>query len=419
MHAKLISNINLNKICSSTLILLAFAIPVSTAATYIVLGIFLLFWILDNFKQPLKELTCIIKSNPVAMVGCAFFLMHLAGLFHTHANQEKILEAIQNGSKFLFMAMAMIYLKEEKNARAVLISFIGAMGLTLVLSYLIHISIVPGFIPVKGIPRDCYVFHDHIKHNTLMAFTVFVAAVLARSAKTLKARIPWAVFSCLALINVLFMVNGRTGHLIILVLLMYYFFSWGSRRKSIAAFFMTCLCIGLLSWTYPSNSLSTRARAVVNEIKTWKYGEPQPMGSSSGLRLEFYTNSLKLIKKSPFIGTGTGSFQASYRELIKDTGFKQSDNPHNEFLMAGVQFGLMGILVLLSFFFTQWRSAASLQKDEGILLARGLILTIMTACMVASPLQDSAEGWFFALMSATLFASQSQTRTFPEPYPST
>lgn len=407
MYTKLKSYINLNKTCSATLILLALTIPVSTAATYMVLGIFLCFWILDNFKNPLIKLTAIIKSNPVARAGCAFFLVHLAGLFYTHANQEKILEGIQNGGKFLFIAMAMIYLKEEKNARAVLTSFIGAMGIVLMLSYLIRISMVPDFIPVKGTPLDCYVFHDHIKHNIFMAFTAFATAVLARSAKTRKARMLWAVFSCLALMNVLFMVNGRTGYLIALVLLVYYFFSWSS-RKSIAVFFMTCLGMGLFVWIYPANPLLIRTRMAVNEIEAWNYGEPASELSSSGLRLELYTNALKLIKKSPFIGTGTGSFQTAYSELIKGSGFNRSDNPHNEFLMAGVQFGLVGILTLLAFFIIQWWYAASLKKKERVQLARGLVLTIITACMVASPLQDSAEGWFFALMGATLFAPHTQ-----------
>ena len=403
MNAKLISHMNLKKICSSALILLAFAIPISTAASYMVIGIFLLFWILDNFKKPFKELAVILKSNPVAMAGCTFFLIHIAGLFYTHAGQEKILESIQNGGKFLFIAMAMIYLKEKKSARAVLISFIGAMGLVLVLSYLIRISMVPHFIPVKGNPLDCYVFHDHIKHNTFMAFTVFVTAVLAKSAITLKERFLWSGFSCLALINTIFMVNGRTGHLIIIILITYYFFSCNN-RKSIAAFFITCLCMGLLIWIYPSSALLTRARIAVNETKAWNYGEPASVFSSSGLRLELYTNSLELIQKKPFIGTGTGSFQTTYSELIKGTRFNRSDNPHNEFLMAGVQFGLVGILALLSFFITQWWYAAFLKRNERKLLARGLVLTIITACMVASPLQDSAEGWFFALMSAALFA---------------
>jgi hypothetical protein len=75
--------------------------------------------------------------------------------------------------------------------------------------------------------------------------------------------------------------------------------------------------------------------------------------------------------------------------------------------MAGAQFGVVGILVLLSFFVTQWCYAGLLQKKKRILLARGFVLTIITACMVSSPLKDSAEGWFFALMSATLFAPQS------------
>ncbi|PID72777.1 MAG: O-antigen polymerase [Desulfobulbus propionicus] len=396
---------NVNKICSSLLILLAFVIPVSTTATYIVLGMFLLFWILDNFKKTTKKLTLIITSNPVAMVGCIFFLIHLAGLFYTNANLEKILESIKDGGKFLFIAMAIIYLQEEKTKRAVLISFISAMGLILVLSYLIRFNMVPGFIPTKGSPLDCYVFHDHIKHNIFMAFTVFVTAVLARFANTIKTQVLWTGFSFLALINVLFMVTGRVGHLIILVLLVYYFCSWSS-RKSVAIVSILFICIGLFLWCYPSNSLLNRARIAVSQIQAWNYGEPASKISSTGLRLEFYTNSVTLIKESPIIGTGTGSFQTAYSRLIKGTRFNQTDNPHNEYLMASVQFGLVGLLILLSFFITQWWYAGNLQEHENTLLARGFTLTIMTACMVTSSLQDSAEGWFFALMSATVFASQ-------------
>ena len=85
----MISHIHLNRICSFTLISLGFIIPVSTSATYVVLGIFLLFWVLDNFKAPLKKLAFIVKSNPVAMACCAFFLIHVAGLCYTPAGAGK------------------------------------------------------------------------------------------------------------------------------------------------------------------------------------------------------------------------------------------------------------------------------------------------------------------------------------------
>ena len=38
------------------------------------------------------------------------------------------------------------------------------------------------------------------------------------------------------------------------------------------------------------------------------------------------------------------------------------------------------------------------------MIARGFVLTMIFACMVTSALVDHAEGWFFASMSAFLFA---------------
>lgn len=142
---------------------------------------------------------------------------------------------------------------------------------------------------------------------------------------------------------------------------------------------------------------------MIKEIKAWNYGEFAT--TSSGKRLEFYLNSLKIIKKNPFLGTGTGSFKKSYYEITEQTGLNKTDNCHNDYLIIIVQFGIVGFLALLGFFITQWRYAVFLKEKAGTLLSRGFVLTILCSCIVSSPLIDSAEGWFFAFMSTFFFSS--------------
>jgi O-antigen ligase len=119
---------------------------------------------------------------------------------------------------------------------------------------------------------------------------------------------------------------------------------------------------------------------------------------------------LKLIRENPFIGTGTGSFEAVYSRWVSHTQMIPTDNPHNEYLMISVQFGIAGLLLLLGFFAIQWRHAGFFQEPVPRTMARGFVLLMLVACLTASPLQDSAEGWFFVFMSALLFTERSAPR---------
>jgi O-antigen ligase len=386
------------------LVLFGFCIPVSTALTNVVLGLVVLVWLLDNGADRFARWGRILKSNPVAMMGLVVFLMHVIGLFYTDGDKEKIIESLSDGAKFLFIGMVMVYFADKKFQPVFLLSFVFAMGLILLMSCLLWLGVLPEFISVKGDASNSVIFHDHIKQNIFMAFAAFVAAVQARKPGIgAVQKWLWAGFSLVAMFNVLFMVAGRTGHVIVLVLAGYYFLTW-DRTKSLMTGGVVLVLLGTFAWINPTNPLFSRAQTVIDEVREWDYQKPAHRSSSSGLRLEWYLNSLKIIKQHPVFGTGTGSFTATYNELVKNTGMKTTDNPHNEYLMTAVQFGLAGLLVLLGFFAVQWRQTVFFKDRGQKLMARGFVLLMLIACMTASPLQDNAEGWFFVFMSGLFFA---------------
>ena len=383
--------------------LMGFFIPMSTALTNVVLALFLLFWMLDNISDRFQRWILVIKSNPVAFMGLVIFLIHVAGVLYTNGEKERIAESLMDGAKFLFISMAMIYFKDKQYHSRVIFSFALAMSITLILSYLLWMDMLPGFIPVKGTLLDCNIFLNHIAQNIFMAYMVFLAAVQARSASGYGKKFLWVFLSILALANVLFMVGGMTGHLVVGVLFLYFFISW-DRVKSLMVAGLVLLILGMFAWMNPLNSIFLRSKTAINDIKAWEYGKPAYTDSSSGLRLEFYIDTLKIIEKNPVFGTGTGSFENAYRSFTQKNGMNPTDNPHNEYLMTTAQFGLVGLLVLLGFFMVQWRTAGAFEDSLQTIMARGFVLTILFACMVSSPLVDHAEGWFFALMSACLFS---------------
>ena len=74
---------------------------------------------------------------------------------------------------------------------------------------------------------------------------------------------------------------------------------------------------------------------------------------STGLRLEFLTNSLKISKNSFWVGYGTGSFRYIYNKKFPLYGGEQQllvHNPHNQYMLTLVELGVIGLLSLLMMF---------------------------------------------------------------------
>jgi hypothetical protein len=72
--------------------------------------------------------------------------------------------------------------------------------------------------------------------------------------------------------------------------------------------------------------------------------------------------------------------------------------------MITAQVGLVGGMLLLFLFYTQWRCAPRLATPFAQDAARGLVLAYMVNCAFNSALLDHADGLFFAWLTALLFA---------------
>ena len=122
------------------------------------------------------------------------------------------------------------------------------------------------------------------------------------------------------------------------------------------------------------------------------------------MRFDWWHNSLSLISEKPYFGHGTGPFEAEQAKIIKGTKTMKSDNPHNEFLLLGVQVGLVGVAlylaILASLFIASFRNAR-----PGNFLLQGVVIAMFCGCLMNSFLYDSHQGHFFAIMSAVLLFS--------------
>jgi len=122
----------------------------------------------------------------------------------------------------------------------------------------------------------------------------------------------------------------------------------------------------------------------------------QKKDSANG-RLLIWEVSSEMIKEKPVFGHGFGMFQAKYMDYQAEY-FKNNTNSKyvqladnvkhsfNEFIKVAVEFGLVGLIVVLSLFlFVLWKIIKSENKNKGLVFS-GLVSFLVLACF-SYPLQ--------------------------------
>lgn len=401
MQLKITSPIFLNlskQIAGICAILLGFSIPVSTGLDSLLLALLLLTALVGwNSQYPR-----IIAQNPIAKLALLLFGILFVGCFYGATQLSAGIKVLTKYDDLILVALVLPIFSRPKMRLYGHHAFMIAMSLTLALSYLIWLGALqhtPLF--SSRLPDNPVVFKLQITHGILMGFAAFMFAVNATYA---KGKIRWLLLaaSVLATCNVLLMTQGRTGYLVVIALAVYFIIALLQWRNIL-------ICIGLILAasfiTYiASPKIQARVTLAVHEAQTWQPMQGNNKASSIGTRMDYYTNTAKIIRKNLLFGVGTGSFEAAYAKEIEGTAMARSNNPHNQFLLFWAQTGIIGLTAFLYLLLVAWRAATRLPSPTEKMLARGLLITIVTGCLFNSLLLDHTEGLFFAWFCGLLFA---------------
>lgn len=352
--------------------------------------------------------------NPVARASALLFAALLLGMAYGNAPLGEAADILGKYADLAFVPLLMVAGHDATTRRRAMLGFLGVMLITVLLSWLVGLHILPvaGWMWVGCTPDNPAIFRSSITQNVLMAYAAYLLVLQAREAGSNKAKWLFTGLSMLAGGNVLFMVSGKTGYLILLALLTYFAWITLARRLHIrgrSIGWRECIGIGLLTLvlvfgTYQvSPRLHERVNKMVTESQAWQPNMHNE--TSTGERQEFYYNTFAIVKQHPLLGVGTGGFPAAYAQQVQGKDVILTRNPHNEYLLITVQVGVAGFALLLYLFYTQWRHAVKLPSLFEQDAARGLVLTIAVTSLFNSPLHDHTEGLFFAFVSALLFAN--------------
>jgi O-antigen ligase len=374
---------------------LGFSIPLGAALNNVLLALTLAGWLASGrFREKFLAF-----RHPAVIAALTLFALIALGALYGEASPASAALYLRKHTDLLLIPVFLFLFRDALVRRHAILALASSLALVLAMSYLIKAGLAPAIPFIHGNAANPVVFKEHLTHNILMAFAVFLFAWLARSAVSLRARLSWATLAMLAFVNVMIMVHGATGYLILgglLLLLGYRLFGWRGLGATLLGTIVLAAALMVVT-----NPFQQRANKIASELKEWR--ADQPAQTSTGWRLEFYRNTLAIIAEHPLTGVGTGGFPSAYAEKVKGTGRVATQNPHNEFLLITAELGLAGLVALLWLFSRQWRLAARLDTSLERELALGLVLTMVVGCLFNSLLLDHTEGLLYAWFTGVLY----------------
>ncbi|CAI2428181.1 MULTISPECIES: O-antigen ligase family protein [Serratia] len=372
-----------------TAFLLGVSLPTSNPLMNTSLGLVVicLLWLRD-----IRQWAALAGHPLVWLPALMFALLALSLLTHAHAYGPKMVGKYQ---KLLYvLPLALFFLADLRLMAHFVRGFLWANAAILAISLTSGL----GHVTLGGLtPDNPTVFKLQITQNVFMALAalVWLSRAFACSGKR---RWGYAGLVLLATVNVLLMVQGRTGYVALAVGMGIWLLLTLRRKQQVAV--LACGILAVVMLVMTPNRAMERLTLGVQQIQGCLFAPAQTAyaacDNSMGQRTAFAREALRLIKQAPLLGSGAGSFWYGN----PSTGYGVH-NPHNEYLLETVQSGLLGLMVFLIWMWVCYRVAWRLPPA-----CRNLFVAVLSSYMAChlfnSFLLDSSEGHLFVIIAALL-----------------
>lgn len=350
-------NISFQKTYGVLFTLLAFSMPISVFITDCLIFLISALWIVEgNLKQKWYS----IKSSKWMFSIIILFVFYWFGLLWGDFHQDAKW-IIEKTALLLFLPILYSLKFCEKDLKNAITGFIISMSLSSFIALLINYNIIPRLTKVNDIFSNSYnisAFMSYNYHNLFLVFSIFLV-VVSLFKLPFKKRNIFLLLSLVLMCFSLFTEAGRVGHVLFLVgaiFLTFHFF----QKKPIGLIFTFALIasIFVLSIQYSDdfNRRVEETKENISNIETSNF-------NSISVRYNLWNYSLELIKKQPLLGYGTGSFSSQFSTLgpeISKNLEGQHKTPHNNFLYVFFELGIVGLFILLSIFYFQFKEYSKL-----------------------------------------------------------
>ncbi len=346
---------------------------------------------------------------PAVLVICLAFALSLAW---TDADLGDALTIAVKHAKAIEIVLLVGLIRTAREARIAIAAFALGQAVYVLTAWLLVAGVPIGW--ADNHQGQYAVFSSYLDQSLIFATSAGVIWHL----RSLRLWPGWlaAVVAVAALVNVLLFQQGRTGYLVAFAMIALTIL-WDLPRRwrllclvAVPAAVMTVLYFG-------SQTFHGRVSKIVPEGQA--YAQQSEIVTSSGWRLNAWHRSLQGIRESPLIGHGVGNWTDTVKRLegssaTKVFGSGNGSNPHQEYLLWGVELGVPGVLLLVALMVCIFKDARGF--DAPVARSTQSVLTAMAiACLFNSSLYDGLIGDFFVVTLGLLLALGVRTRLSPAP----
>jgi O-antigen ligase len=210
-------------------------------------------------------------------------------------------------------------------------------------------------------------------------------------------RLALALALALAL-TVAFHAVSRNSQLLLAVLLLGAVFCSFRSQRAVLVGVLAVLAVAASLWHF-SKTIHTRFSELADDLQSAAMGVSY--ASSGGVRWRMYQEAVQGMLDHPLFGTGVGSWLPHWRsvwlglavDLPADIRlqFSEINNPHNDFLLAGMETGVLG-LVLLAWLLVRFIRHGWLQHSAAGGTTAILGISLFATALVNAPFRDAALG---------------------------
>jgi O-antigen ligase len=121
--------------------------------------------------------------------------------------------------------------------------------------------------------------------------------------------------------------------------------------------------------------------------------------TSTGQRLEYWSDSISWIREAPLIGHGTGSTKRLFGEASAGKAGAWGDsvgNPHNQLLYVAIEWGALGCVILLMMWYHHFR-LFRVQNGWIAWVGAAVVAQSVPSSLFNSHLFDFTEVWIYVI----------------------
>lgn len=350
------------------------------------------------FTANAKESWRAIRSNYFVWFSLCIYGVILSSIIYAEVPFTNSLRDLGKYRDLLYTPILCILFSAGKlPIRMAIQSFQAGMVVNLIASALMYSGLLTSHHGDEG----CSYFNNEITHSILMAFFAYLMVRNALFSSDHRKRIISAILAMAAYHNLFFLAAGKTGWVVALVLLTLSCY----QRFKIAGVAIGLVSASILAIGMYSGHAGIQTRVdggFANVRQYFKEGSRNASGHM-GKRLDLFHSSVELGARHPWFGIGAGAFPLHYSDYSRVNNTYYRSHPHNQYLLFLVEYGIVGLSILIFYYLYCLYGCRHLPKPLCD-LAEAVTVTHLVAGLFNSSLIESKEGFLFVFFLSACFS---------------